>query len=106
MATSLPDLIKEVAALTQRVVALEGQVAATAAEQSSRTTRISDLEAYAQNNSARIDAMEVRYDAVVDEINVIAGSLTKAIADLEATDEASGWKKWKEQRKAEQKASQ
>jgi len=79
--------------------ALKAEIAARRAED-----RLGKLETYAKNNSARIDEMESRYDGVVDEMNVIATGLTKAVAELEATDEASGWKKWKEQRR-EQRAS-
>jgi chromosome segregation ATPase len=101
--TDLNPLIDAINDLGQRVADLESQVAATAAEQGKRTARIGDLEAYAQNNSRRIDDMEVRYDRVVDEMEMIANNLTAAVADLAATDEASGWKQWKEQRKAEKR---
>lgn len=73
-AKTVLQLTDELAALTTRVVALETQVAATAAEQAKRTTRIADLEAYAQENRAKIDQLDI-------------------------SDTASGWKMWREQSK-------
>lgn len=61
--------------------------------------RIGAMESYAQNNSRRIDEMEIRYNAVVEQMETIADNLTIAVADLAATDEVSGWKQWKEQRR-------
>lgn len=86
------DLIGRFATVEADHQALRAEIAARQAE-----NRLGALETYAENNSGRIDEMEIRYDRVVDEMNVIAGNLTQAVADLSATDEVSGWKQWKEQ---------
>lgn len=86
------DLRKAVDAARADHDALRAEISARRAE-----NRLGALETYAQKNSARIDEMEVRYDGVVDEMATIADNLTTAVADLAATDKASGWKQWKEQ---------
>lgn len=73
-APTVVSLTADLVALTTRVVALENQVAAIAAEQAKRSTRIADLEAYAQENRAKIDQLDV-------------------------SDQASGWRAWRDAKK-------
>lgn len=103
------QLTEELAALVGQVNDLAARFATVEADHRALRTeianrgaegRLTSLEAYAQNNSRRIDEMEIRYDRVVDEMNVIAGSLTSAVAELAETDEVSGWRQWKEQQRA------
>lgn len=114
--TTLPQLITQVTAMQATLASLQEALAqlrvdheAFKAEQmgrrTSNNTRLGDLETYAQNNSRRIDEMEIRYNRVVDEISVIADNLTSAVAELAETDEVSGWRQWKEQQRTAGKSS-
>lgn len=78
---TLAQLEAEVIALTIRVVALENELAAIAQEQASRTNRLSQLEAFVNDNR-------------------------KLIADLSVSDAASGWKTWRENQKDDKKLQQ
>ena len=97
--TTLPQLITQVAELVTKVDALRADHDKLRAEIDARqaANRLGALEDYVQKNTARIDEMEVRYNGVVDQMNVVADNLTEAVADLAETDRASGWKEWKEQ---------
>ena len=100
---SLPDLVKMVEALMAKVDVLRADHDKLRAEIDARqaANRLGKLEDYVVQNTARIDEMEVRYNGVVDEMNVVADGLQKAVADLAETDEVSGWKKWKEQNRGQ-----
>lgn len=77
---TLTQLEADVIVLTARVVALETSLGSIVKEQAARATRLSDLEQFVEENRT-------------------------LISDLAVSDEASGWKAWRENQKAESAAA-